>query len=198
MGVEKGCHYLWCTKTVSAENAIFRVLQQNTAIGEQGCNLHKTRKSSKAVVGEFRAWLVRAVCRANSEQIPSELRVPSNFRANSQQIQSNSEQASQTLYFFVMGSQHPSPHVTTLCNFEPQIWPEVITSRDAESTCFKGSRTSCDVIIFGFFKAKFWPENIISRDGCFLFPCHLCNKSPCWLTIRNTLALGVKPTMRGT
>ena len=50
-----------------------------------------------------------------------------------------------------MGSQHPSPNVKTLCNFEPQIWPEIITSRDAESTCFKGSRTSCDVIIFGGF-----------------------------------------------
>ena len=24
----------------------------------------------------------------------------------------------------------------TLCNFEPQIWQEIITSRDAESTCF--------------------------------------------------------------
>ena len=46
-----------------------------------------------------------------------------------------------------MGSQHPSPDVRTLCNFELQIWPEIITSRDAESTCFKGSRTSCDVIL---------------------------------------------------
>ena len=35
-----------------------------------------------------------------------------------------------------LGSQHPSPNVKTLCNFEPQIWPEMITSRDAESTCF--------------------------------------------------------------
>ena len=32
--------------------------------------------------------------------------------------------------------------VPDFCNFEPQIWPEIITSRDAESTCFKGSRTS--------------------------------------------------------
>ena len=44
---------------------------------------------------EFRAWLVRAVFGANSEQIPSELRVPSKLRANS-------EQASQTLYFLVI------------------------------------------------------------------------------------------------
>ena len=49
-----------------------------------------------------------------------------------------------------MGSQHPSPNVQTLCNFEPQIWLEIITSHDAESTCFKVSRTSCDVIFFAF------------------------------------------------
>ena len=53
-----------------------------------------------------------------------------------------------------MGSQHPSPNVKTLCNFEPQIWPEMITSCDAGSTCFKGSRTSCREIIFGIF----WPN----------------------------------------
>ena len=34
----------------------------------------------------------------------------------------------------LMGSQHPSPNVKTLCNFEPDFWPEIITSRDAEST----------------------------------------------------------------
>ena len=48
-----------------------------------------------------------------------------------------------------LGSQHPSPNVKILCNFKPRIWPEIITSRDAKSTCFKGSRTSCDVIGFG-------------------------------------------------
>ena len=48
-----------------------------------------------------------------------------------------------------LGRQHPSPNVKTLCSFEPQIWPEIMTSRDAESTCFKGSMTSCDVINFG-------------------------------------------------
>ena len=53
-----------------------------------------------------------------------------------------------------MGSQHPLPDVKTLCNFEPQIWPEIITSRDAESTCFNGSRTSCDVMMFGFVLAQ--------------------------------------------
>ena len=50
-----------------------------------------------------------------------------------------------------MGSQHPSPNVKTLCNFQPWIWTKIMTWRDAESTCFKGSRTSCDVIILGIF-----------------------------------------------
>ena len=49
----------------------------------------------------------------------------------------------------LMGSEHPSPNVKTFCNFEPQTWPEIVTSRDAESACFKGPRTSCDVIILG-------------------------------------------------
>ena len=56
----------------------------------------------------------------------------------------------------------------TLCNFEPHIWPESITSRDAESVCFKGSRTSCTVIIFGFFWASFGRKRFTSRDGCIL------------------------------
>ena len=84
-----------------------------------------------------------------------------------------------------MGSQHPSPNVKTVCNFGPNFWPEIITSHDAESTCFKGSRTSCEVMIFGFFWAKFWPEKITSRDGCFLpiieLQCQcLQNKSDSW------------------
>ena len=55
-----------------------------------------------------------------------------------------------------MGSQHPSPNVKTFCNFEAQIWLEIITSRMrcAKSACFKGSRTSCREIIFGIF----WPN----------------------------------------
>ena len=53
-----------------------------------------------------------------------------------------------------MGSQDPSPNMKTLCNFEPHIWPEIITSRDAEGTCLKGSRTSCDVIVVGIV----WPN----------------------------------------
>ena len=43
----------------------------------------------------------------------------------------------------------------TLCNFEPQIWPEIITSHEMPKVLVlkaqgKGSRTSCDVIILGF------------------------------------------------
>ena len=66
----------------------------------------------------------------------------------------------------LMGSQRPSPNVKTLCNFEPQIWPEMITSRDVKSACFKGSSTSCDVRILVFFLSNF--GRITSRDGCFL------------------------------
>ena len=53
-----------------------------------------------------------------------------------------------------MISQHPSPNVKTFCKFEPQIWLEIITSRDAKSACFKGSRTSCREIVLGIF----WPN----------------------------------------
>ena len=54
-----------------------------------------------------------------------------------------------------MGSQHPSPNVKALCNFETLIWLEIITSRDAKSACFQGSRTSCREIMFGLFRANF-------------------------------------------
>ena len=55
----------------------------------------------------------------------------------------------------VRGFRALTPNVKTLCNFEPQIWPEMITLRDAESACFKGPRTSCDVIIFGVLGLNF-------------------------------------------
>ena len=58
-------------------------------------------------------------------------------------------------WFARMGSQHPSPNVKNLCTFELQIWLEIITSRDAKSTCFKGSQTSCTEIISGVFWPKF-------------------------------------------
>ena len=60
----------------------------------------------------------------------------------------------------ILGSQHPSPNVKTFCKFEPQIWLEIITSRDAKSACFKGSRTSCREIIFGIF----WRQILARKD----------------------------------
>ena len=59
-----------------------------------------------------------------------------------------------------MGSQYPSPNVKTFRNFEPQNWPEIVTSRDAESTCFKRSRTSCDVTILGIFGPNFGQKRL--------------------------------------
>ena len=83
-----------------------------------------------------------------------------------------------------LGSQHPSPDVITLCNFETQIWLEIITSRDAQSACFKGSRMSCTEIIFGILGGKFWPEKITSRDGCFLLI--ICVLRSRWCGCRRT------------
>ena len=54
-----------------------------------------------------------------------------------------------------LGSQHPSSNVKTFCKFEPQIWLETITSRDARSACIKGSRTSCREINLGIFWTNF-------------------------------------------
>ena len=54
-----------------------------------------------------------------------------------------------------LGSQHPSPNVKTLCNFEPQIWPEIITSRDAESTCLKVQRRHLMWQFGAFFCGRF-------------------------------------------
>ena len=80
-----------------------------------------------------------------------------------------------------MDSQHPSPHVKNCCNFEPQIWPEIITSRDAKSTCFKGSRTSCDVIIFGIFLVTFCPKissHHMMDPSCRVYPLRPCTQPP--------------------
>ena len=53
----------------------------------------------------------------------------------------------------ITGSQHQSPNVTSETSSR-NFWPEIITSRDAESACFKGSRTSCDMIDLRIF----WPD----------------------------------------
>ena len=66
-----------------------------------------------------------------------------------------------------LGSQHPSPSVKNLCNFETQIWLEIITARDAKSACFKGSQTSCTEVISGFFLPNFGrkrPHHVM--DAC--------------------------------
>ena len=77
-----------------------------------------------------------------------------------------------------MGSQHPSPNVKNLWNLETQIWLEMITSRDAESACFKGSQTSCTENNFLRFFAEIWPKKITSRDGCVLLII------PVWVLLR--------------
>ena len=71
-----------------------------------------------------------------------------------------------TVELFYLHRQPASITKCEICNSKPQIWLEIITSRDAKSTCFKGSRTSHDVIDLGIFKV--WPEKITSRDGYFL------------------------------
>ena len=60
------------------------------------------------------------------------------------------------------------PNVKNPLRVQAAIWLKMITSRDAKSPCFNGSRTSRDVIISGVFWAIFWPKKITSRDGCFL------------------------------
>ena len=66
-----------------------------------------------------------------------------------------------------LGSQHPSTNVKNLCNFEPQIWLEIITSRDAKTSCFKGSQTSCIEKNSGFFFAKFGRKRLHHvMDAC--------------------------------
>ena len=47
-----------------------------------------------------------------------------------------------------------------LCEFEPQSWLEIITSRDAKSACFQGSQTSCTEIYF----LAFFCQNLAEKD----------------------------------
>ena len=59
-------------------------------------------------------------------------------------------------------------NVKNLWDFKTQIWLEIITSRDAQSACFKGSQTSCTEVISCLFFSQIWPKKITSRDGCVL------------------------------
>ena len=56
-----------------------------------------------------------------------------------------------------------------------QIWTEIITSRHAQSACLKGSRTSCDVLVFGVYWASFGRKDyftwwMLPADGSRLEP----------------------------
>ena len=66
-----------------------------------------------------------------------------------------------------MGSQHPSPNVKNPLRIRAANWLEIITSRDAKSACFQGSKMLCTEIISCFF-ARILPKKITSRDGCVL------------------------------
>ena len=68
----------------------------------------------------------------------------------------------------LLGSQHPSPNVNNPLKLRAENWLEIITSRDAQSACFEGSRMSCNVIIFGAFLGQVLAGEITSRDGCLL------------------------------
>ena len=57
--------------------------------------------------------------------------------------------------FWLWGSFLAPDNVKSLLRFEPQFWLEIITSRDAKSASFKGSRTPCNVIVSGNFWADF-------------------------------------------
>ena len=86
-----------------------------------------------------------------------------------------------SLILHQMSSQHLSPDVKTFCNFEPQTWLEIITSRDAKSACFKGSRTSCRETIFGIFGPNFGQKrshhvmDASCRSSLFAFVC-VCSR----------------------
>ena len=73
-----------------------------------------------------------------------------------------------------MGSPHLWPNVKTIWNFEPQIRPEMITSHDAKSACFKGSRDVmwCDKFCF------FLP--IFGRQKS-----HHVMDASCWVKLHN-------------
>ena len=65
-----------------------------------------------------------------------------------------------------MGRQHPSPNVKTLCTFE--LLDKLSSREHAKSAWFRGSRMSCNAMLFDIFADKFGPKKITSHDGCFL------------------------------
>ena len=67
----------------------------------------------------------------------------------------------------LLGSQHPSPTAKNSCNFETQIWLEIITSRDAKMLVSKAPRRHVQKSFLACF-AENWQRKITSRDGCML------------------------------
>ena len=65
-----------------------------------------------------------------------------------------------------------SAFATAILNYMPRTFLSDSHNFVADGTCFKGSRTSCDVVNFGFFGPNFWPGKITSRDGCSLLTLH--------------------------
>ena len=74
-----------------------------------------------------------------------------------QALESDCSQPASSKQFLTawMGSQHPSPNVKNPLRIRAANWLEIIASRDAKSTCFQGSQTSCTEIISGVFLPKF-------------------------------------------
>ena len=93
----------------------------------------------------------------NNYEIPLKAPTPGNATEKLQELPENTVFGGQVFGDFTLfsGSQHPSPNVKTLCNFETQIWLEIITSRDVKTARFKGSRTSCRETICAIFGANF-------------------------------------------
>ena len=64
-----------------------------------------------------------------------------------------------------MGSQHPSPNVKNLCNFEKKLSHHVMP----KVLVLKAPRCHVQKKIWRFL-AKFWAENTTSCDGCVIGP----------------------------
>ena len=75
--------------------------------------------------------------------------------------QHHPEQAIQDIRSITIRINYPVSYQTrALSNFEPQSWPETITTRDAKSARLKGPRTSYREIISGIS----WPNHGLKRS----------------------------------
>ena len=82
-----------------------------------------------------------------------------------------------------MGSQHLSPNVNPLQLRAANLARNHRTTRCRKYLFLKGSRTSCDVLLWRFLR-KFWPENITSLDG--MLPAEFKRQSACFGRIQET------------